>query len=315
MTSIRRADGRHRRAVWRFVRGWTSGLPLEIRSIVGATERIAPWRSTTEAGAPKAQVFCTMPHSPELWSQLRPRLAGKVTRVSVVSPYFDRSCSFLRRIEQDLAPKSLIVGLQPEHSVIPKKARTLVRSAQFVDVTELGEDWASHRLHAKVYRFEIQGGGSVVVSGSANASAPAWTSTGDAANAEMVVFHENGDQVWKALGLDKFAKLAPVDDAGWATIATREPEEPDDAAAKAQAPYLSVATGDGFLVPEAFAKGMKPTDIEVVCGVDSVSSVASLRAVQGAVLCRCADPQALTDAILLRARLARDRSVSPLSIA
>lgn len=293
------------KAVWGFVRRWTADLAPELQSVVSATERIAPWLAAVGTTEPKPPVLVTTPGGPTLWAQLRPRLARKVTQVTVISPYFDGGCAFLRQLERDLAPKELVVALELEHSVIPEKARSLVRTARFVDITALSEEWRKQRLHAKLLRFEFEGGGSLVVSGSANASAPAWTSTGNAANAEMVVVHEDGDHVWKALGLEGIAALPLLTDADWDTLAQRQAVDPPDKAGHVHAPYLALEGREGFLVPAEFAKGLEPSDVEVVCGIDASLPVKSLHPAGEGVLCGCPDAKVRADATFLRGHPAR----------
>jgi len=293
------------RAVWAFVREWTTELPQDIQRLIASTERIAPWLSSGPTTV-EHPILLTTPSGTSLWDQLRPRLTAPVTRVSILSPYFDGGCSFLRTIERELRPKELVVALQAKHTVISKKARTLVPSARFVDVSSLGDGWSDKRLHAKLLRFEFQSGDSLVVTGSANASSPAWLSRTDGGNAEIVVVHENGDQVWKDLGLEKLGKLPLLNEAGWTSIGDREAlKKDDDKEQIGQAPYLALAAPDGFVVSGDFVKGLTATDIEIVSGLEVVGKIESLKPVAGGVLAVCTDPKAWEIATLLRAKAKR----------
>jgi hypothetical protein len=72
--------------------------------------------------------------------------------------------------------------------------------ARFLDLSSLGPGW-DKRLHAKIFRFEFEGGDSVVVTGSANASRSAWLTADASGNAEMVVVHV--DVIAEKLGLSR----------------------------------------------------------------------------------------------------------------
>ncbi|HXG70822.1 MAG TPA: hypothetical protein VNJ04_09460 [Gemmatimonadaceae bacterium] len=293
------------RAIWGFVRAWTADLPPDIQKVVAATDRIAPWLTAAVASFAEHPLLMTVPDGKSLWEQLRSRLKSKVARVFVVSPYFDLSCSFLRTIDKEVNPKELVVALQPMHSLISQKARSLVPRARFVDVTGLG-DWGDRRLHAKILKFEFQNGESLVVTGSANASAPAWLSIGNDGNAEVVIVHENGNQVWRDLGLDKLGKLAVLSDGDWKAIGDRAALEPDDSETPiGQAPTFAVATSEGFVVSAGFAKGLTAADIYIVAGGDLVGKAEALRTAAKGILVVCSDPKVFDRATLLKGRTKR----------
>jgi hypothetical protein len=113
--------------LWQFVRAWTDDLGKDIRRVLEATERIAPW--LLERPKADSPLIVTLPNGVSLWQQLAPRLKRPISRVTVVSPYFDASCSMLRTIEKELRPKQFVVAIQPSHTIINERAPSLVKSA------------------------------------------------------------------------------------------------------------------------------------------------------------------------------------------
>lgn len=287
------------RQVWRFVQAWTSDQPEAARDVRDAVLQIAPWlhgSSTADAG----DVLCwTGPGRPSLWDQVREFLGRRVTRVSAISPYFDADCGFLRQLGADLDAPALLVAVEPASSECPPEAPAQLPQARFLDVSSLGAGW-NKRLHAKIFRFEFADGGSVVVTGSANASRSAWLTPGGGGNAEMVVVHPDGDDVWRALGLDDFAGLPEVGADVWQALRERREAEVDEPRRQAAALFHALVVPDGFEVEAAFVSGTAPSRVEAMVGRDVLGDVAPQQGPAGRMVLRCDDPAVVDAATLLR---------------
>ena len=225
------------------------------------------------------------PSGAPLWESVKPHLGPRVSRVTVVSPYFDGKLAFINRLEAELRPKECVVAVHPKFSELPANARALSPRTRFVDVSGL-DGWAERYLHAKLYRFELANGRSVVVLGSANASAPAWLADGADRNAELVVVHQDAEQLWKRLGLHRVATAPEVSKEGWSEIRTRT--ETKKQRAGLAAPSLAVATSDGFIVDDAFVEAIEADLIQVVTDETSTAAIQGIRQGRDGLLCVCA---------------------------
>jgi hypothetical protein len=283
--------------VWQFVRAWSAEFPEKIRDVIAATERIAPWLVARNDAPATPVVFGSEPSGKSLWENVRPQLGARVGRVTVISPYFDAKLAFIKRLETELQPKECVVAVHPKFSDLPANARTLSPRTRFVDVSGLDDGWAERCPHAKLYRFELANGRSVVVLGSANASTPAWLADGGDRNAELVVVHHDAEQLWKRLGLHRISTAPEVGKEGWSEIRTRK-ETKKEVGGQAS-PSLAIATSDGFVVDDAFVTGVKAESIQVVTADTLTAAIQAIRPERDGALCVCASEDIRAEAIRL----------------
>jgi len=276
------------RAVWQFVLAWTATFPREIRNVLTATERLEPWMVPADGVADESSVFCSLPLGPSLWTQVKPCLAADVRRISILSPYFDSKLAFLGVLQKQLHPKEIVVAVHPEFTEICSKAKSLAADTRFVDVSQLGDAWARTRLHAKVYRFELFDGTSIVISGSANASTPAWTAAPSERNAEVVIVHKDGNTIWKRLGLSPLSDLPDVDPAGWEQIRIRTAQT-RNTNVTSEMPYLSTITSNGFHVSSDFTRDVTADRINIIVGGKCEGSIEQIEVKGNQATCVCLD--------------------------
>jgi len=183
------------RDAWEHLRGWTNEQPAPIARLLDAFEHhLQPFARDLQREV-VGQLEASAPTGDSLWDRCRRRLRGRVRRVTVVGPFFDAELRFLKRIVTDLAPESLIVGIESATASIRAQAASNLVDARFVDVTDLGE--RTGYLHAKAICIEMTDGLTYLITGSANPSSPAWLD-GSRRNAEAVVNARN--TFWDSLG-------------------------------------------------------------------------------------------------------------------
>lgn len=288
------------REVWRFVRAWTSAFSSRMQDVVAATERVAPWlAASNQEQTPYPTVLCTLPSGPTLWQRLKPLMRQPVKRIFIISPYFDSRLRFLQTLEKELSPKECVVAVHPKFTEIAATAPSLVSRSRFVDITQFGETWAEDNLHAKVYRFELAGGSSIVVTGSANASDPAWQGTPATRNAEVIVVHQDGEQVWKRLGLSRLSELPDVNQSGWESIRLRAMDKKERNDPSHETPFIATVTPNGFAVDSEFVRDAAASNINVVTGDERKSSIEKIETKEEECLCFCADEATRTAATYL----------------
>ena len=150
-----------------------------------------------------------------LWGQLTPKVVGTVRRVTVVGPYFDARMDFLAAIQRDLAPREIIIAVQPASAVLPRPDLA-PKSVRYVDASGLQAFWPKAEevgfAHGKA--LAVEGDGDLIVSlGSANPTGAAWLAqTRWNAEANLLLTVETAAAAFAALGLDRLAgapALAP----------------------------------------------------------------------------------------------------------
>jgi len=287
------------RKVWEFVRAWTGGFSREIQNVISATERIAPWLAATNAAAAQPRILCTLPSGPSLWDQLKQLMPQKINRLFIISPHFDSKLAFVGMLERELRLKECLIAVHRQFTNIPPNAESLVARCRFLDITHLGKGW--NNLHAKVYGFELGNGKILVVSGSANASDPAWLAPPSRRNAEIVVVHDNGDQIWKRLGLTRLSDLPDIDEEGWQEIRLRT-TQPEQDAMSHEIPFVATRAPEGFLVSKGFTEGVRADRIRVLAkGDESTCSVERIEVSGEQSLCVCGNADVRESATRLEA--------------
>jgi hypothetical protein len=294
------------RVAWRFVREWTADFSHPIQRLISSSEQIAPWLSAENETEATSNVLGSSPKGSNLWSQLRVKLPKRVTRVTVVAPYFDASLDFLKIIERELTPKELVIGVHPLFSDIRSDAKRLLGRAKFVDLSRMGGRWLDQILHAKLYCFESPSG-TMVVSGSANASAPAWIADGPKRNAEMIVVHDDGAKLWSRLGLNSIAALPELTSESWEMVRTRTADRRRAEEHEHPVPYVATTTSEGFVVGREFTEGASASHVSIL-NAESSTPVEEIVGEKDERLCVCHDAIVRENATRLEVRRRRGPS-------
>lgn len=243
-------------AVWRFAREWTAKGNPELAELIDAAKNWAPWLSQPLDEPGGLAALSSLPEGPSLWQQLVPHLEAGVARATILGPYFDQRLTFVKAVAEHVRGGNVTVGISPQHSELPDSAAKLVPAARFVDLS--GWDGVGDRLvHAKVLLFDLLDGSSVLVSGSANPSDPAWLAPPSQRNAELVVVRHlpQGSQVPTELGLRALAELPQMSAAAWQVVAQRANERGEPASVRgARSVWVALDTGQTLEAPAAFGE-------------------------------------------------------------
>lgn len=242
-----------------------TGLP-DISQVFGAVRRNVPWLDGPAAVDSDERVLLTTTGSDsDLWSRIRPLVPKRPTTAFVCGPFFDSKLAFLRRLVDDLKPRKLVVGVDPESVEIDPRVVRKFGDARFVNVSGIPHvpnrrESGARYLHAKILWFAGVDG-ELLVTGSANPSQAALLASSEWRNAEAVVADRREGSA-KALGLAELIEAPAVKAAEWARVSERQSEranQPEDVRGTV---VLAVPTDDGFrlerpigarVVLEAFA--------------------------------------------------------------
>jgi len=215
-------------AVWGFLDNWIAQqgefLPASLRDAVsGVAASFAPWLRQAAEQTGDILFLGTTPTGANLWELLRRFLPETVDRITVLGPFFDREGVFLSTLNRELKPRRIAVGIEPEKVALCRLEK-LPEVLCFHDATELAG--RPGYLHAKAILIEGVSDDTVLITGSANPSHPAWTADATRRNAEAVLLHR-GASVWQLvqeLGLSDIPNLPEVDSGTLAAIAGKPPD-------------------------------------------------------------------------------------------
>lgn len=204
------------------------------------------------------------PAKPSLLEQIKQYVPGKVSRILVVSPFFDDHLQLLHELEAAWRPTEIVVGIQPQSVMLarPERASGSVRFAEFLPpaTSEKQDDHTQPPyLHGKIICFETDQG-KVIVVGSANASAPAWLQ-GELpfqnAEAVVVLYDDLAREAFGALGLDRLAIAPRLSTATMLAVAGRAREQ-QRLEKVSETPSIrivsAVSTERGWLLPGLIAE-------------------------------------------------------------
>jgi hypothetical protein len=266
-------------------------LPRNLSALSSAFAAVyegVPWLKETSPSDEARGFLGSGVAGQSLWEKLRPRIPQRVDDALVVSPYFDEGLAFVDEIAGQLRPKRLVVVIDPENVSLDEARARKIKHVKFVngsDQLKLPKRRESDRpfLHAKLLYFAGRGD-ELVVTGSANASAPAWLSPALTRNAEAVVW-DRRKGVASSLGLASFFDAPVVTAAEWQRIREAKEAEIEDAPDDLRV-LLAMPTDDGFAFDGDLPLSLPLAALDATgnaCGEGSVEGRGVIRAPQATV--------------------------------
>jgi len=126
--------------------------------------------------------------TPSLWSQVNKQMPDNLVSITGMSAFFDSSLSFVNTL-LDLDSDNFKIGVQDSTVKTPNEL-TSFNQIKIVDSNSLLEKDGSAYIHAKLIYSESETE-QLLITGSANLSAPAWLASGEYANAEAIIILHN----------------------------------------------------------------------------------------------------------------------------
>lgn len=180
-------------AVWHFLNNWLAQQRDRIpQSIITAAQKVAvnfaPWLHNESIQSGDVRFIGTDPVGDSLWNHVRPLLPKKAKRVIAIGPFFDRNGDFIKTLAHDLQTVDIVAGVERKRVVLCSQD-DLPTGVRFVDASSIGRGKDKGYLHAKGLLVQGEDDQSVLVTGSANPSSPAWNEIPKKRNAEAVIVH------------------------------------------------------------------------------------------------------------------------------
>ncbi|MDM8554223.1 hypothetical protein QUF75_05785 [Desulfococcaceae bacterium HSG7] len=241
---------------WQFVEKWvdfnSEQLPKPLLDAFYALKRFGPWLNKSEETlSAELRFFGSDPSGDPLWNNISNIINSPVRKIHIIGPFFDHKLAFIDQLKVDLNPTEFIIGIKP-NEVSPPEADYEKNGIQYVDTSKLQK--SSGYLHAKAIYIESTSGDAWLITGSANPSKNAWTSTPSGRNAEAVILHigKIARDTANNLGISQIDQLPEIDNTAWDRIRGRtENQKPTDKKADMKHKCLiGIATDKGIQIPE-----------------------------------------------------------------
>ena len=273
---------------WGLIEQWIhqqrANLPASvIDSVLALANFVSPLTQKVKASGASG-VLGQESGSGSLLEQVAGRLPGRVCRIAVVGAFFDASCAFLRAVERLWPEAEVVVLIDPETVHLDSDVSGL--RSRFVNARVAWVDEAISYLHAKAIYLETDAG-SVLVSGSANPSRPAWLGGTADGNVEAV-FLRSGKEVVEtvdSLGLLKAFTCEALDATALKRVVDRTKAEATQPDANAEVVCVAVADDESDSIVLTPPKGFDPTsatafgagEVELLIAGFSVEASGQLR--------------------------------------
>lgn len=266
-------------SAWQFILDWAESqsevLPGHIIDMVQKVQDFAPWLQKSVGTLPdNCRVLSAGSKAPALWQQLTEFIGAEpIHRVTVSGAFFDSNLSFVERVRDEISPKELLVGIDPETVQFPVNKK--LPGVSFHNCSKLGTTEKDNKpgyLHAKSLLIQREDGEAVLAVGSANPSYPAWLAPGISQNVEMMIARKGIDakEVAEELGLLAIDSMDEIEEIDWLKISANwERDDQSDQSAEASQVVIALASDSNikFKVPGKSLPGSVECEI-VVTGSD-----------------------------------------------
>ena len=240
------------RAALSYLQTFVPTDPLDVGQVFGAVTRNIPWlEGPVAVESTERRLVTTTGQDTDLWSRVRPLIPHRPSTAFVCGPFFDKKLAFLQQLLDDVKPRRLVVGIDPESVEIDPVAVRKFRRAEFVNVGGLSpvpnrRECGTTYLHAKLLWF-VGSDGELLVTGSANPSKGAFLAGSEWRNAEAIVV-DRREGAAKALGLDVLIAGPRVEAKDWARVTARQAGRLQDTADATGTVVLAVPADDSLLL-------------------------------------------------------------------
>lgn len=267
VTNIFRLDGAALRAggaPFRQALDYLAGfVPANLPDVVEAFEGVklgVPWLDGPLGTGPQdRQLLTETSAGPDLWSKVAPLIPMDVTTAFIGGPFFDPALALVRRLQREVRPKRLVIGIDPESVEIDPVEAAKLEGVEWVNIASVPaipqrREGASRYLHAKVFWFASKQE-ELLVTGSSNPSVAAFFAAPGARNAEAVVADRRKGAA-ELLGMEALLGAPAVTATDWNAVTARRKAAPSAIAEESRHICIATPTPTGFLAQEPLRVGL-----------------------------------------------------------
>jgi len=239
-------------SAWQFILDWAESqsevLPGHIIDMVKKVQDFAPWLQKSVGTLPnQCRVLSAGSKTPALWQQLTEFIGAEpIQRVTINGAFFDSNLSFVERVRDELSPKELLIGIDPETVQFPVNKK--LPGVSFHNCSKLGTTEKDNKpgyLHAKSVLIQREDGETVLAVGSANPSYPAWLAPGISQNVEMMLACKGVEvkEAAEGLGLLAIDLMDEIEEIEWLKISENwERDEQSDQPSETSQVIIALAS-------------------------------------------------------------------------
>lgn len=238
-------------------------VPMNLSDVVEAFEGVklgVPWLDgPLGAGSNDRQLLTGSSEGADLWSKLVALIPKDVTTAFIGGPFFDPALALVRRLQRDVRPTRLVIGIDPSSVEIDPVEAAKLGGVEWVNIAGVPaipqrREGASRYLHAKVFWFAGKQH-ELLVTGSANPSVAAFFAPAHGRNAEAVVADGRKGSS-ELLGLDALLGAPGVTASDWEAVVERRKAPASAVAEESRRIYMATPTPSGFLAQEPLEVGL-----------------------------------------------------------
>lgn len=238
-------------------------MPTRLPDVVEAFEGVrlgVPWLDgPLGVGSQERQLLTGSGISDGLWSQVAPLVPRDVKTAFVGGPFFDPTLAMVRRLQREVRPRRLVIGIDPSVAEIDPIEVGKLDGVEWVNIAGVPQipqrrDGASRPLHAKVFWFAGMHD-ELLVTGSANPSVAAFFASPDLRNAEAVVADRTKGAADR-LHMEGLLAAPAVTPAEWREVASRRESAPKPGADEPRGILVATPTTTGFIAQDALEVGL-----------------------------------------------------------
>ena len=238
-------------------------VPTQLPDVVDAFEGVklgVPWLDGPLGTDPEdRQLLTESSAGADLWSQVVPLIPKDVTTAFVGGPFFDPTLAMVRRLQREVRPKRLVIGIDPASVEVDPVEAAKLNGVEWVNIAGVPQipqrrEGASAYLHAKVFWF-ASGQNELLITGSANPSVAAFFAAPDVRNAEVVVA-DRTKGVAEQIGMEALLSAPAVTSTEWNAVITRRKAAPPPSAEEARRILVATPTSTGFVAHESLDVGL-----------------------------------------------------------
>jgi hypothetical protein len=238
-------------------------VPTQLADLAEAFDSMklgVPWLDGPLGTGPQdRQLLTESSAGADLWSQVAPLIPKNVATAFVGGPFFDPTLAMVRRLQREVWPKRLVIGIDPASVEIDSAEAAKLGGVEWVNIAGVPQipqrrEGASRYLHAKVFWFASEQD-ELLVTGSANLSVAAFFATPDARNAEAVVADRTKGAADR-LDMEALLAAPAVTSTEWSAVAARRKAAPPPSAEKPRRILVATPTPTGFVAQDSLDVGL-----------------------------------------------------------
>lgn len=238
-------------------------MPTRLTDVVEAFESVrlgVPWLDgPLGVGSQERQLLTESGASDDLWSQVTTLVPKEVKTAFVGGPFFDPALAMVRRLQREVQPERLVIGIDPSAAEIDPIEAGKLDGVEWVNIAGVPQvpqrrEGISRPLHAKVFWFAGKHD-ELLVTGSANPSVAAFFASPDLRNAEAVVADRTKGAA-ERLGIEALLGAPAVTPTEWREVASRRESASKPDADEPRRILVATPTPTGFIAQDVLEVGL-----------------------------------------------------------